>query len=110
MVEVKKYDEEMSKDAKFTVIGGKRSTSYNDVESFVKRVKTLRKQGKVIRLIRRKWNGTYHVWMTTPEKIKGDTYCKDTTPGYQEVEFVPNADGTTFVRANVRGWSVYFDL
>ena len=48
MVEVKKYGEEMSKDAKFTVDGGKRSTSYNDVESFVKRVKALRKKGKVI--------------------------------------------------------------
>ena len=109
MVEVKYYNGEIDRFAKYTVWGGKKSTSYNDAESFVKRVKALRKQGMVIRLIRRGWNGTYYVWMTTPEKIKGDTYCKDTTPGYQEVEFIPNADGTTLVRANVRGWSVYFD-
>lgn len=109
MVEVKKYGEEMSKDAKFTVDGGKRTTSYNDVESFVKRVKALRKKGKVIGTIRREWNGTYYVWMTTPEEVKSDLYCEDTTPGYQDVDFVPNSDGTTFVRAKVRGRLVYFD-
>ena len=45
MAEVRRFDEETMDFAKYTVRGGIRETSYNDLNSCIKRVENLRKQG-----------------------------------------------------------------
>ena len=93
MAETKYYNFETHEGAKFTVYGGKRQTSYNDVKSFCKRVKSLGKQGKVIRKIRR-YGGDYVVYMGEPLSDFSDPRnllflgeCH--TAGYQSFKTVP---------------------
>ena len=87
MAEVRRFDEETMDFAKYTVRGGMRETSYNDLNSCIKRVENLRKQGKVINYIHRHDNGTYDILMSDPSFVEGnEVHCKFATPGYQEWE------------------------
>ena len=107
MVEVKKYGEEMSKDAKFTVDGGKRTTSYDDLESCVKRVKALRKKGMAIYRIFRWFNGTYEITMR-PENDSSFTtnsYGEVHTAGFQTWQKVKSGDGYRIYIRHPNGWA-----
>ena len=95
MAEVKAYEAETKKVAKFTVMGGARDTSYDDMKSLVKRVKNLRKQGMSIYDIHRFTDGSCWVRMTSLEVVSK-------TPGYQKVlrgsSNILNYHGKTVVR------------
>lgn len=87
MVEIKTY--ENTGTMTFTIVGGKRDTTYDNFQQAVKRMKNLCKKGKSIHRIVFEGNRV-EIWMFEGNHVS-------TTPGYQRVEV-----GTKYVSQYMR--------